>query len=200
MGNIDKLDFNSMSSSYYLDLTYTFDNSITIECLVEVQQLDNHPIELDGIAIVGIVSDSADVIEHLQDDWAEEVIEAIHAKITIESTLAMRIKATRKCMDELGIGTEDDTVKKQNSQSQFGKDEYPEECLEELNEAEMAYQAITNPVEFIKNFKTTDLFYDWCNEGSITDLKACLKVFEKAEVYEHCAIIRDCIQDKIKKL
>lgn len=65
----------------------------------------------------------------------------------------------------------------------------------DLNEA---YERITEVGEFVKNFKDDDDFCDWLRSGTLADLQACLKVFEKAEFYEKCVLIQKVIKEKVE--
>lgn len=57
------------------------------------------------------------------------------------------------------------------------------------------YEQIMNPIEFIKNFKDLDDFREWALDGSILDLQEAIKVFEYYELYEHCAVMQELIDD-----
>lgn len=59
-----------------------------------------------------------------------------------------------------------------------------------------AYDEILNPNELINNFDNLLEFEIWCLQGSILDLEECLKVFVHHELYEHCAVIRNVLEDK----
>ena len=56
-----------------------------------------------------------------------------------------------------------------------------------------AYETIIDPVELIKNFKTEKDFIDWLDLGTPEDVEQTLQVFEDAELYEYCAIIKKYI-------
>ena len=58
------------------------------------------------------------------------------------------------------------------------------------------YEQILSPNELINNFDTLLEFEQWCLLGSVLDLEEGLKVFEAHELYEHCAIIKKCIDAK----
>lgn len=58
------------------------------------------------------------------------------------------------------------------------------------------YEEILNPNELINNFENLLEFEKWCLLGSILDLEECLKVFVHHELYEHCAVIRNVLEDK----
>ena len=60
------------------------------------------------------------------------------------------------------------------------------------------YEEILDPVNFVKNFETLEDFKEWALDGSILDLKECIKVFQAHELYEHCAIMQKLIDDVLK--
>lgn len=49
----------------------------------------------------------------------------------------------------------------------------------------------------LDKFNTDFLFKRWLHTGDLKSLNNCLIHFEKYELYEHCAMIRDVIKDKI---
>ncbi len=53
------------------------------------------------------------------------------------------------------------------------------------------------PSEWVKNFPTDEHFKDWLRGCIINDLKAILKHFEEAEMYEHAQMIQDVIDEKV---
>ena len=55
---------------------------------------------------------------------------------------------------------------------------------------------IKEPSNFVKNFKDLQEFREWAIEGTDKDLKDTIKEFEKAELYEYCAILQKCIEAK----
>ena len=56
---------------------------------------------------------------------------------------------------------------------------------------------IINPTNFVKNFTDMEHFKRFCRQGIINDCKAMLKVYEKYELYEHCAAIQFVIDEKV---
>lgn len=59
---------------------------------------------------------------------------------------------------------------------------------------------ILNPFELVKYFKSDEEFMSWCETGTILDLTETLKVFEGHEMYEHCQLIKNVIDEKIDKI
>ena len=59
------------------------------------------------------------------------------------------------------------------------------------------YKQILQADKFVKNFNTLNDFKEWAMEGTISDLRACIKVFENYELYKHCAIMQKLIDDLI---
>ena len=57
------------------------------------------------------------------------------------------------------------------------------------------YKQILQADEFIKNFDTMEGFKNWCLTGDEDDLNEALKVFEAYELYEHCKVIKDVIDE-----
>ena len=64
------------------------------------------------------------------------------------------------------------------------------------HENDMQLEAIKEPAFFINQFKDKAEFREWLIEGSIEDLECTLKAFEKAELYEYCAMIKEMITNK----
>jgi len=63
------------------------------------------------------------------------------------------------------------------------------------------YLELINPRNIITHFKSDEEFRIWCESGDYDSLKCTLEAFIKEELYEHCCIIRDTINDlQIKKL
>lgn len=58
--------------------------------------------------------------------------------------------------------------------------------------------AIKDPHFFIKQF-TKEEFTEFLNEGTNEDLKAMLKRYEEAELYEVCIEIRDLINSRVRE-
>ena len=57
------------------------------------------------------------------------------------------------------------------------------------------YEQILQPNEFIKNFGSLNEFRDWALQGSKLDLQEAIKVFQCYELYEHCAIMQNILND-----
>lgn len=64
-----------------------------------------------------------------------------------------------------------------------------------LNHLEHKYNKLIKPDNFIKQFNNLFEFEEWCYIGTIEDLEATLKEFEKYELYEYCSVIKSVIQD-----
>lgn len=62
------------------------------------------------------------------------------------------------------------------------------------------YQGIILPTQFVKNFKSKEEFRTWAKLGTINDLKQCIHVFENYELYEHCAIMQDAIDERVDNM
>ena len=58
-----------------------------------------------------------------------------------------------------------------------------------------AYEEMCNP-RYIRSIQSDEQFEQWCNIGSVQDLECALIVFEKAEMYEDCLIIKRIINEK----
>lgn len=64
-----------------------------------------------------------------------------------------------------------------------------------------AYEELIQPHNFIKNFTSMDAFREWTRKAeTINDLRSALKVFEKAELYEHANIIQVSLDEKIDRM
>lgn len=57
------------------------------------------------------------------------------------------------------------------------------------------FKEIIEPQNLIKNFKNEKEFRDWLDLGNAEDIEATLKVFEKAEMYKICAIIKKYMEE-----
>lgn len=63
------------------------------------------------------------------------------------------------------------------------------------------YEQLTDPVEFVKNFKTEAEFVSWLRRAKrINDLRACRTAFQESELYEHCRLIQHEIDDRIDNI
>lgn len=65
--------------------------------------------------------------------------------------------------------------------------------LKDINEK---YKDITDPKNWVKMFPTIESFKKWVMIGTLKDIECTLKEFEKAELYEYCAVILEVINDK----
>jgi len=59
-----------------------------------------------------------------------------------------------------------------------------------------ALEELIKPTNLIKHFKSDEEFKQWAREGRIKDLEATIKLFEEYELYEHCKLLMDVIQEK----
>lgn len=55
------------------------------------------------------------------------------------------------------------------------------------------YKQIKDPCNLVKHFRSKTEFIEWCKMGTKQDLQAALKEFEKDELYEYCAIMREVL-------
>ena len=68
-------------------------------------------------------------------------------------------------------------------------------------ELEEMFLDLISPQVFRKNFPTKQLFKEWLEFGTITDLECTLQKFSDAELYEDCVLIKNVINKKrLKKL
>lgn len=65
-----------------------------------------------------------------------------------------------------------------------------------LTDAEQ-YEKLLNAPEFTRSFENLEKFKEWAKDGSILDLVEYIKICEKFELYEHCAIMKKLIDDTI---
>lgn len=56
---------------------------------------------------------------------------------------------------------------------------------------ELKIMPIIRPSQY--KFESKAEFIEWCKMGTKQDLQAALKEFEKDELYEYCAIMRDIL-------
>ena len=59
------------------------------------------------------------------------------------------------------------------------------------------YDAILDAPNLVSEFKDYDEFKSWCECGELIDLTEFLNVLVVHELYEHCAIVRDVINEKV---
>lgn len=60
-----------------------------------------------------------------------------------------------------------------------------------------AYEEMCDP-KYIRSIQSDEQFLAWCHIGTIPDLRCALAVFETAEMYEDCIIIKKVINEKRK--
>ena len=65
--------------------------------------------------------------------------------------------------------------------------------MQKLN---IAYEYIIEPCNIREQFDSVSDFIVWLNLGSVKDLQCTLEVFEKAEMYLDCTIIKKIIHEK----
>lgn len=58
-----------------------------------------------------------------------------------------------------------------------------------------AYEEMCDP-KYIRSIQSDEQFLAWCRIGTVEDLKCALLVFEQAEMYEDCIIIKEVINEK----
>lgn len=66
--------------------------------------------------------------------------------------------------------------------------------IQKLNQA---YEELCEP-SYIRSIQTEEQFIQWCNIGTGKDLECALKVFELAEMYEDCILIKQVLEEKMK--
>tara|TARA_B100001094_G_C18119855_1_gene766227 strand:- start:31 stop:285 length:255 start_codon:yes stop_codon:yes gene_type:complete len=59
-----------------------------------------------------------------------------------------------------------------------------------------ALEELIRPSNIIKHLKTDEEFKQWAREGTIKDLESAITLFEEDELYEHCKLLMDVIQEK----
>ena len=62
-----------------------------------------------------------------------------------------------------------------------------------LQELEEMYLDLIQPSKLIQHFPTDMEFVEWLNLGTTDELQWCLKAFERAELFSHCALIKQQI-------
>ena len=67
---------------------------------------------------------------------------------------------------------------------------YSKEYLKALEES---YVNLVRPSSLIEYFKDDVEFKEWAELGSASDLRACLKAFERDELFHHCSIIKEVL-------
>ena len=66
-----------------------------------------------------------------------------------------------------------------------------------MNPLDAFYSEIIDPTNFIKNFPDMDGFRLWLKQGDINDFKSTMNVFDNHELYEHCIVIQEVIDQKV---
>ena len=69
--------------------------------------------------------------------------------------------------------------------------------MENLNEL---YEGIISPESFVQNFEDMHSFREWLRTGIIADCKACLRTFEKANMFDYCTEIQFVIDEKVDEM
>jgi|TARA_B110000908_G_C10141485_1_gene396990 hypothetical protein len=67
---------------------------------------------------------------------------------------------------------------------------YSEEYLKAI---ETAYLDLIQPRTLVEYFENDVEFKEWAELGSASDLRACLKAFERDELFHHCSIIKEVL-------
>lgn len=62
-----------------------------------------------------------------------------------------------------------------------------------LEELEQLYLSLIQPEKLIQHFPTDMEFIEWLTLGTADELQWCLKAFEEAELFSHCALIKQQI-------
>ena len=70
----------------------------------------------------------------------------------------------------------------------------------ELNDIVKVYEELTKPENWVKLFPDMESFKKWVKMGTISDVQATLKEFEEVELYEHCAVILEVINERKEKI
>ena len=70
----------------------------------------------------------------------------------------------------------------------------------ELNNIVKIYEELAKPENWVKLFPDMTSFKKWIKLGSMSEIQTTLKSFEEAELYEHCAIILEVINERKQKI
>ena len=65
-----------------------------------------------------------------------------------------------------------------------------------IRAVELAYSQMIQPSKLVEYFTTNEEFKEWAELGTASDLRACLLAFEKAELFDHCAILKEALNQK----
>jgi len=61
---------------------------------------------------------------------------------------------------------------------------------------ELAYSKLVQPSKLIELFNSPQEFKEWTELGTVSDLRACLIAFEQDELYDHCIVIKETLNQK----
>jgi hypothetical protein len=61
---------------------------------------------------------------------------------------------------------------------------------------ELAYSKLVQPNKLIELFNSPQEFKEWTELGTVSDLRACLIAFEQDELYDHCVVIKETLNQK----
>jgi len=64
-----------------------------------------------------------------------------------------------------------------------------------INKLNQAYEEMIDP-RYMRSIQNDEQFNQWCDLGTVQDLECALVVFENAEMYEDCIIIKNKIYEK----
>jgi hypothetical protein len=67
-----------------------------------------------------------------------------------------------------------------------------------LRSLEQKYSELINPSKMIELFNTDQEFKEWAEMGTTEDVRAALIAFEKEELFNHCIILKEVLNNKIK--
>jgi len=67
-----------------------------------------------------------------------------------------------------------------------------------LRSLEQKYSELINPNKMIELFNTNQEFKEWAEMGTPEDIRAALIAFEKEELFNHCIILKEVLNNKIK--
>lgn len=63
-------------------------------------------------------------------------------------------------------------------------------------EVELAHSQLIQPQKLVDYFTTNEEFIKWAEGGTPSDLRACLMAFERAELFDHCKMIKEVLNQK----
>ena len=70
----------------------------------------------------------------------------------------------------------------------------------ELNNIVKIYEELAKPENWVKLFPDMTSFKKWIKMGSMSEIQTTLKNFEEAELYEHCAVILEVLNERKEKI